>query len=122
MEPDVLNLIAVLGTGVAIIGVNLAVSVALYLRLDTKIDSKVEDCYQKLDKKIDSKVGDCYQKIDKLDSKVDDLARDVVDIKVAVARIEGHLDARDGFTPAQSVRSGSEPDPEQASQEFRQVG
>ena len=108
MEPDVLNLIAVLGTGVAIIGVNLGVSIALYIRLDTKIDSKIEDCYQRLDQKIDS--------------KVDGLARDVVDIKVSVARIEGHLDARDGFAAARSVRSGSEPDPGQASQEFRQVG
>ena len=93
MEPDVLNLVVVLGTGVAIIGVNLAVSIALYIRLDTKIDSKV-----------------------------DGVARDVLDIKVAVARIEGHLEARDGFTAARSVHSGSEPDPEQDSQEFRQVG
>ena len=89
MEPDVLNLIAVLGTGLAIIGVNLAVSIALYIRLDTKIDG---------------------------------VARDVVDVKVSVARIEGHLEARDGFTAARSLASDSESDAEMASAEFRQVG
>lgn len=108
MEPDLLNLIAVLGTGAAIIGVNIGVGIALYIRLDTKIDTKVDGVYQKLDAKIDT--------------KVDGVAADVVDIKVAVARIEGHLEARDGFTAAGPVRSDPEPDAEPASPEYRKVG
>ena len=58
-----------LGTAIATIGV----MVALYVRVDRRID--------------------------RLDAKFDGLARDVVDVKVSVARIEGYLESRDGFTP-----------------------
>ena len=95
MEPEVVNLIAELGTGAAIIGV----ITALLIRLDNKID-RVHD---------------------KLDAKIDFVALDVVDLKVAVARIEGHLEASDGFT-ARPVRSDPEADANQASPEYRQVG
>ena len=71
MQPEMVNLIAELGTGAAIIGV----VAALLIRLDNKIDA---------------------------------VARDVVDVKVAVARIEGHLGPRDGFVAAR--RAGADPE------------
>ena len=71
MEPEMVNLIAELGTGATIIGV----VAALLIRLDTKIDA---------------------------------VARDVVDVKVSVARIEGHLGARDVFVAAR--RGGADPE------------
>lgn len=96
MEPEMVSLIAELGTGAAIIGV----ITALLIRLDNKID-RVHD---------------------KLDTKIDFVALDVVDLKVSVARIEGHLEASDGFTATRPVRSDPETDAEQASPEYRQVG
>ena len=56
-----------LGTGMAIIGV----MIALFLRADSRID--------------------------KVDAKFDAMAQDIVDVKVSVARIEGYLHARDGI-------------------------
>lgn len=70
MEPEMVNLIAELGTGATIIGV----VTALLIRLDNKIDA---------------------------------VARDVVDVKVAVARIEGHLGARDGFMTGRQAGADS---------------
>ena len=89
MDPNVVNLIAVLGSATTTIGV----VVALYVRLDTKIDNAKSDLEAKLDTKIDG----VYEK---LDTKIDGVARDVVEVKVAVARIEGYLEAGGSFTRA----------------------
>ena len=88
MEADVL---VDLGTGMAIIGV----MIALFLRADSrvdKVDSKFESRFDKVDSKFESR-------FDKMDSKVEAMASHVVDVKVSVARIEGYLQARDGYAP-----------------------
>lgn len=40
------------------------------------------------------------KRIDGVDTRIDGLARELVDVKVSVARIEGHLDARSGYMRA----------------------
>lgn len=40
------------------------------------------------------------KRIDGVDTRIDGLARELVDVKVSVARIEGHLDARSGYKRA----------------------
>ena len=92
-----------LGTGMAIIGV----MIVLFLRADSRID--------KLDAKFESK-------IDKVDAKFDVMARDVVDVKISVARIEGYLQARDGFAPSAGDRPVSRPDVDQPPSGYRQTG
>ena len=92
-----------LGTGMAIIGV----MIALFLRADSRID--------KLDAKYESR-------FDKTDAKFDAMAQDIVDVKVSVARIEGYLHARDGFTPDARDRPVSQPDIDQPPAGYRQTG
>jgi hypothetical protein len=48
----------------------------------TKLDKKHDDSFGRLDAKIDAAV-------DKLEKKIDVIAGDVVELKVAVARLEG---------------------------------
>ena len=67
-------LVAIVGMSMTTIGV---VS-ALFVRLDRRIDGVYH----------------------KLDAKMSNLVEDVVDLRVAVARIEGYLEARDGFATA----------------------
>lgn len=81
-----------LGTALSIIGVMLA----LFARVDKKIDG--------------------------VDKRIDGLARDVVDVKVSVARIEGYLEARDRFTPGGKDRPASEPAGEPPATGFRHTG
>lgn len=93
MEVDVaVNLGSALAT--------IAVMVALFVRVDKRIDG------------VDSK----------FESKVDAIARDLVDVKVSVARIEGHLDARSGYERAGDGRSVPEPAVDQPPGSYRQTG
>ena len=105
MDPNVVNLIAVLGSATTTIGV----MIALYVRLDTKIDNAKSD----LDTKIDSVKSD-------LDTKIDGVARDVVEVKVAVARIEGYLEAGGSFTRAHHASRQGEA--AEVSTEYRRTG
>ena len=50
------------------------------------------------------------------------MAADIVEIKVSVARIEGYLEARDGFRPAGADRRASSPTVEQETVGYRQTG
>ena len=81
-----------LGTGMAIIGV----MIALFLRADSRID--------------------------KMDAKFDVMAQDLVDVKVSVARIEGYLQARDGFAPGARDRPAARPDVDQPPAGYHQTG
>lgn len=92
-----------LGTGVAIIGV----MITLFLRAGSRSD--------KLDAKFESR-------FDKVDAKFDGMSSDLVDVKVSVARIEGYLQARDGFAPAMRDRPASQPDVDEPPAGYRQSG
>ncbi|MCY4372063.1 MAG: hypothetical protein OXF41_22145 [bacterium] len=92
-----------LGTGMAIIGV----MITLFVRVDSRID--------KVDAKFESR-------FDRMDAKFDAMAQDVVGVKVSVARIEGYLQARDGFGPAGSDQPVSQPDTDQPPTSYRQTG
>lgn len=74
-----------LGTGMAIIGV----MIVLFVRAGSRIDN--------LDAKFESR-------LDKMDAKSDAMARDVVDVNISVARIEGYSQARNGFSPSSGDR------------------
>ena len=58
----------------------------------------------------------------RVDKRIDVLARDVVDVKVSVARIEGYLEARDRFPPGGKDRPASEPAGEPPATGFRHTG
>ena len=85
-------LIAIVGMAMTTIGVVIAMFVRLDRRID-RLDSKIDSVYHQLDPKIDG----VY---DKLDSKADSLTSNVVDLQQRFSRIERFLEARDGFTPA----------------------
>ena len=74
-------LVAIVGMSMTTIGV----VIALFVRLDRRIAD------------LDAKVDGVYYK---LDGKIGNLERDGADLKVAVARVEGYLEARDGLTTA----------------------
>ena len=103
-------LVAIVGMTMTTIGVLMAMFLRLDRRIDvldsriTAIDTKIDGVYHKLDTKIDGVYDKLDTKIDgvfdKLDSKIDSLTSDVVDLKQRFSRIEGYLEARDGFTPA----------------------
>ena len=114
-----------LGTGMAIIGV----MIALFLRADSridKLDAKYESRFDKTDAKYESRFDKTDAKyesrFDKLDAKFDVMAQDLVDVKVSVARIEGYLQARDGFTPGARDRPAARPDVDQPPAGYRQTG
>lgn len=143
MAPDAL---VDLSTAVAIIGV----MIALFLRADRRIDEvearsdsrfdKVDARFDKMDskfesrfEKMDSDFGSRFDKVDarfekmdskfgKMDSKFDFMAQDIVEIKVSVARIEGYLQARDGYAPGGRDRPASRPDVDQPPGGYRQTG
>ena len=96
MESDV---VVNLGTALSIIGVMLA----LFARVDRRIDGVEE-------------------RVDGVDKRIGGLARDVVDVKVSVARIEGYLEARDRFMPGVKDRPASEPAGEPPATGFRHTG
>ena len=117
-----------LGTGVAIIGV----MITLFLRAESrsdKLDAKFESRFDKVDarfEKMDAKFESRFDKVDarfeKMDAKFDGMSSDLVDVKVSVARIEGYLQARDGFAPAVRDRPASQPDVDEPSAGYRQTG
>lgn len=131
MDPNVVNLIAVLGSATTTIGV----VIALYVRLDTKIDNvksdldtKIDSVKSDLEAKLDTKVDRVHEQLDtkidgihaKLDTKIDGVARDVVEVKVAVARIEGYLEAGGSFTRARPASPRGETT--DAPTEYRRTG
>ena len=95
-----------LGTGMAIIGV----MIALFLRADSridKVDAKSDARFDKVDARFDKVDAKSESRFEKMDTKFDAMARDLADVKVSVARIEGYLQARDGFAPAGTDRPAS---------------
>ena len=136
MAPDVL---VDLSTAIAIIGV----MIALFLRTDRKIDEvdaksesrlgeaearsesrfdKVDARFEKMDSKFESRFDKVDARFEKMDSKFDSMAQDIVEIKVSVARIEGYLQARDGYAPGGRDRPASRPDVDQPPGGYRQTG
>ena len=57
----------------------------------------------------------------KFETKIDAIARDLVDVKVSVARIEGYLESQGGFLPAGKDRTSPEPDTEERTTGYRQA-
>ena len=110
-----------LGTGMAIIGV----MIALFLRADSridKVDAKSDARFDKVDARFDKVDAKSESRFEKMDTKFDAMARDLADVKVSVARIEGYLQARDGFAPAGTDRPASQPDIENPPTGYRQTG
>ena len=114
-----------LGTGMAIIGV----MITLFIRVDSKVDrvdSKFDSRFEKMDSKFDSRFEKMDSKFEsrfeKMDSKFDAMAQDLVDVKVSVARIEGYLQARDGFMSAGGDRPASKREAEDPPTSYRQAG
>lgn len=143
MEADV---VVNLGTAIATIGVMVALFVRVDKRIDgvemriDRLDSKFETKFDKTDvrfDKMDARFEERFDRVDvrfdkmdakfearfhRTDAKIDDMARDIVDVKVSVARIEGFLEAREGFIPVGTNRPGSEPTAEQPATGYRQTG
>ena len=59
--------------------------------------------------KVDSRFEKMEARFDRMDAKfetkIDAIARDLVDVKVSVARIEGYLESQGGFLPAGKDRT-----------------
>jgi len=110
----------------------IAVMVALYVRLNKRlegVDRKFEGVEKQinlLDKKIDSNHGKLDSTIDKLDLKwegrFDSITRNLVDVKILVARIEGFLEAQYGFTPTLKGPTLTEPAAEEPAPSYQRTG
>ena len=103
-----------LSTAMAVIGV----MIALFLRADRRIDQA--------EARFESRVGEVEAKFesrfDKVDARFESVARDLVEVKVSVARIEGYLQAGEGFRPAGRDRHASRPDLDEPPTTYRQAG
>ena len=136
MEADV---VVNLSTAIATIGVMVALFVRIDKRIDgvemriDRLDSKFETKFDKMDVRFGERFDRVDVRFDKMDgkfearfhrtdAKIDAMARDIVDVKVSVARIEGFLEAREGFIPVGTNRPGSEPTAEQPATGYRQTG
>ena len=74
-----------------------------------RADARFGERFDRVDVRFDKMDGKFEAGFHRTDAKIDAMARDIVDVKVSVARIEGFLEAREGFIPVGTNRPGSEP-------------
>ncbi len=99
-------------------------------KLDQKLNTKSDTNTDKLDEKLDTKIHKLDEKldtkIDKLDrkweGKFERITRDLFEVKISVARIEGFLESHFGVSPPTKSRPVPEPGTEEATTSHDQRG
>jgi archaellum component FlaC len=60
--------------------------------MSVNIETSLKEVLEKLERKIDDQYKGLEQKLDKLDGKIDNIAKDVNELKVSVARLDEKVD------------------------------